>query len=111
MFFYNSIAKTDCLLRTLKDLKDFYNVNLYTQNNFTELNKLITDLMTNQLVYEEYTKNDSKVVEIQARNVSTDKNIISASAKENIRNYELKINYKKKTPFYYFKNYPIEANY
>ena len=97
MFLYGSIAKTDVLLRTLNHLKDFNNVNLYIQNNFNELNNLIKNLKDNQLIYNEYAKKDSKVNAFQERNVTT----IKTPKKNNEKN----------TPFFYFKNYPIEANY
>ena len=100
MFLYGSIAKTDFLLRAFNGLKGFYNVNLYIQNNFTELNKLIKDLITNQLLYNEYNKKDSKVKEFKARNIRINKSLKIDNDEEII-----------KTPLYFFKNYPIDANY
>ena len=100
MFLYDSIAKNDFLLRAFNGLKGFYNVNLYIQNNFTELNKLIKDLFAKVLLDNEYNKKDSKVKEIKERNIKANKSLKRDNDEEII-----------KTPFYFFKNYPIEANY
>ena len=44
MFLYESIVKTDYLLKYLKDLKQFNNVNLYIGNNFKDLNDIFHNL-------------------------------------------------------------------
>ena len=75
MFLYNSIDKNYFLFRSFNGLKGFYNVNLYIQNNFTELNKLIKDLFTNQLLDNEYNKKDSKVKKIKVRNIKVNKSL------------------------------------
>ncbi len=100
MFLYDSIIKTDYLLKKLHDLKQFKNINLYIQNNFKELNDIFTNLIKDQIKFDNYAYNqkDSNIQEIKARNI----------------NKKIKIDNNKrikKTPIYFFKNYPLEANY
>lgn len=100
MFLYDSIVKTDYLMKLINDLKEFNNVNLYIQNNFNDLNNMIKNKITNQLIYNEFKKKELKNNEIKARNIKIDK-------KQKI----IEDKGIKKTPLYFFKNYPLEANY
>ena len=100
MFLYDSVAKTDFLLKKFHGLEEFKNINLYIEDNFKKLNDLIGDFMNKQLLVDEYNQNVSKVKEIKARN-------IQLSKKQN-KDKDEKI---KKTPLYFFKKYPLEANY
>ena len=44
MFIYDDIAKTDNLLISRVDLKNFYQSELYSGNNFDKLKKLISEI-------------------------------------------------------------------
>ena len=100
MFFYDSISKTDLLLKSLEKLKPLYNVNLYIGENFKDLNKLIVDMIANKLLFDNLNENELKLKEIKARNIKIDKN------PNKIREQEI-----IKTPLYFFRHYPLEANY
>ena len=56
MFLYESIVKTDYLLKYLKDLKQFNNVNLYIGDNFKDLNDIFHKLIANQVKTKDYPK-------------------------------------------------------
>ena len=100
MFLYGSIVKTEYLLKLFHDLKEFNNVDLYIQNNFVALNNMIKNKITEQLVNNDYNKKELKIKEIKARNIKTEK------SQKKIEDEGI-----KKTPLYFFKKYPFEANY
>ncbi len=99
MFLYDCVLKTDLLLKKLKNLKKFNNVNLYIGNNFKELNDIFDELIKSQIPYEDFNIKEKQIEDIKARNLKT-KNLILNSDKEVI-----------KTPIYFFNKYPIWANY
>ena len=103
MFLYKSIVKTDILLKYLHDLKQFNNVNLYIGDNFKDLNDIFDELIKNQKISDTYNKKEEEIKDIKARNIKVAKN----SKIKNLNNVE-EI---KKTPLYFFNNYPLEANY
>ena len=100
MVFYDSTTKTDLLLKSLENLNPLYNVNLYIGENFKDLNKLIVDMIANQLLFDNLNKMELKLKEIKARNIKIDK------SPNKIREEEI-----IKTPLYFFRHYPLEANY
>ena len=99
MFLYESIIKTDLLLKSLKGLKPFNNVNLYIGNNFKDLNDIIKSLIEKQIKNLDYSEKNEQIKDIKARNIKTKIN-------SNVINEE-----EEKTPLYFFQNFPIEANY
>ena len=101
IFLYESIVKTDYLLKYLKDLKQFNNVNLYIGDNFKDLNDIFHKLIAKHAKTKDYPKKNVQIEEIKARNIKTKLNVMN---KEDHKE-------KKKTPLYFFKNFPIEANY
>ena len=92
MFLYESISKTDLLFKSLYDLKQFNNVNLYVGNNFKDLNDIFENLIKRQIIIKDYFKKEE---------------IIKTKMNSNAEN----VKEEKKTPLYFFNNFPIEANY
>ena len=99
MFLYESIIKTDLLLKSLKGLKPFNNVNLYIGNNFKDLNDIFKNLIEKQIKNLDYSEKYKQIKDIKARYIKTKIN-------SNVVNEE-----EEKTPLYFFQNFPIEANY
>ena len=100
MFLYESIVKTDLLLKSLHGLKQFDNVNLYIGNNFKELNNIFNKLINAQVTINDYYKKEEQIKDIKARNIKTLINSDLNNDKEVL-----------KTPIYFFNNYPIDSNY
>ena len=92
MFLYESISKIDLLFKSLYDLKQFNNVNLYVGNNFKDLNDIFENLIKRQIIIKDYFKKEE---------------IIKTKMNSNAKN----VKEEKKTPLYFFNNFPIEANY
>ena len=77
MFLYESIVKTDYLLKYLKDLKQFNNVNLYIGDNFKDLNDIFHKLIAKHAKTKDYPKKNVQIEEIKARNIKTKLNVMN----------------------------------
>ena len=100
MFLYNSFILTDILLKSTVNLKEFTNVNLYAKDNFKELNALFVNLITNIIGTKSYKKEKKRFNNIKTMDIrKTDMTRINNN--EDI----------KKTPIYFFNNYPFEFRY
>ena len=100
MYLYESVIKTDYLLKSLHDLNQFNNVNLYIGNNFKDLNDIFHNLIIEQIINKDLYQKEEEINNIKARNFQT-------KIKSNLNNVEED----KKTPIYFFNNYPLDASY
>ena len=94
MFLYESIVKTDYLLKYLKDLKLFNNVNLYIGDNFKDLNDIFHKLIAKHAKTKDYPKKNVQIEEIKARNIKTKLNVMNEEDHK-----------EKKNPFVFFKKF------
>ena len=100
MFIYDSVVKTDFLLKLLINLNEFNNVDLYIGNNFKDLNAIFDNLIHDQIKYNVYQKKEEQMKKIKARSIQTKINSYFEDTEEI-----------KKTPIYFFNTFPLEANY
>ena len=105
MFIFGNIIKTEFVLKSFRNLTDFLKTDLYIEKNFEEINKLFSHYLSNNnniKLAKKYQDIEKRIKELKSKsndiNIKTERDF---NKNKNIR----------KTPIYFFNNYPIEANY
>ena len=99
MFLYDTIIKTDLLLSSFNDLKQFKNVNLYIGDNFKDLNELILNVIN---------QNGTNTIKKKKKRINKIKKMNTKKYKNQLINNDEEL---KRTPIYFFNNYPLDSRY
>ena len=99
MFLYDTIIKTDLLLSSFNDLKQFKNVNLYIGDNFKDLNELILNVIN---------QNGTNTIKKKKKRINKIKKMNTKKYRNQLLNNDEEL---KRTPIYFFNNYPLDSRY